>query len=63
MFGEGNEAIVVKQMAVGQNQWHHFGVGEFTTHFRTDLSGWIGLFTGVTGFRPIATNVGVVKNR
>ena len=20
-------------MAVGQNQWYHFGVGEFTTHF------------------------------
>ena len=24
-----------------QNQWHHFGVGEFTTHFRTYFSGWI----------------------
>ena len=22
------------QMAVGQNQWFHVGVGEFTTHFR-----------------------------
>ena len=22
-----------KHMAVGQNQWYHFGVGEFTTHF------------------------------
>ena len=21
------------KMAVGQNQWYHFGVGEFTTHF------------------------------
>ena len=28
-------------MAVGQNQWYHFGVGEFTTHFRTHFSGWI----------------------
>ena len=35
-------------MAVGQNQWYHFGVGEFTTHFRTDFSGWIGMFTGGT---------------
>ena len=32
-------------MAVGQNQWYHFGVGEFTTHFRNDFSGWIGMFT------------------
>ena len=22
-----------ENMAVGQNQWYHFGVGEFTTHF------------------------------
>ena len=29
------------QVAVGQNQWYHFGVGEFTTHFRTYFS-WIG---------------------
>ena len=28
-------------MAVRQNQGYHFGVGEFTTHFRTDFSGWI----------------------
>ena len=26
-------------MAVGPNQWCHFGVGEFTTHFRTYFSG------------------------
>ena len=26
-------------MAVGQNQWYHFGVGEFTTHFRTYFGG------------------------
>ena len=25
----------------GQNPRYHFGVGEFTTHFRTYLSGWI----------------------
>ena len=36
-------------MAVGQNQWDPiFGVGEFTTHFRTYLSGWIGIFTATT---------------
>ena len=28
----------------------HFGVGEFTTHFRAYFSGWIGMFTGGTGF-------------
>ena len=27
-----------------------FGVGEFTTHFRTDFSGWIGMFTGGTSW-------------
>ena len=27
------------KMAVGQNQWYHFGVGEFTTHCRTYFSG------------------------
>ena len=25
-------------------------VGEFTTHFRTYFSGWIGMLTGGTGF-------------
>ena len=30
-----------RQMAVGQNQRYHYGVGEFTTHFRTYFSGWI----------------------
>ena len=34
-------AVVVKT-ALGSN----FGVGEFTTHFRTDFSGWIRIFTG-----------------
>ena len=29
------------------------GVGEFTTHFRTYLSGWIGMFSGSTGFSPM----------
>ena len=33
-------------MAVGQNQWYHVGVGEFTTHFSRDFSGWAGMFTG-----------------
>ena len=36
-------------MAVGQHQCYHFGVGEFTTHFRTYVSGWIGTFTGAYG--------------
>ena len=27
-----------------------WGVGEFNTHFRPYLSGWIGMFTGGTGF-------------
>ena len=30
------------------------GVGEFTTHVRTYFSGWIGMFTGGTGFWPMA---------
>ena len=29
-------------MAMVQNQWCHFGIGEFTTHFRTYFGGWIG---------------------
>ena len=29
-----------------KNQWYHFGVAEFTTHFRTCFGGWIGMFTG-----------------
>ena len=33
--------VFAEHLAVGQNQWYHFGVGEFTTQFRTDLSGWI----------------------
>ena len=32
----------------------HFGLGEFTTHFRTYFSGWIGMFTGGMGFGPMA---------
>ena len=36
------------KMAVGQNQWYHFGVGEFTTHLRTYFSSWIGMFTACT---------------
>ena len=35
-------------VAVGQNQWYHFGVIRCTTHFRTYFSGWIGMFTGGT---------------
>ena len=33
---------------MGQNQWHHVGVGEFTTQFRLYFSCWIGMFTGGT---------------
>ena len=32
-------------VAMLQNR-HYFGIGEFTTHFRTYFSGWIGMFTG-----------------
>ena len=32
--------FVMSDVAVGQNQWYHFGVGEFTTH-RTDFRGWV----------------------
>ena len=39
--GLSNMAVVVKTV-LGS----HFGVGEFTTHFRTYFSGWIGMFTG-----------------
>ena len=28
-----------QELAVGQNQWYHFRVGEFTTHFRAYFSG------------------------
>ena len=42
---------------LGQNQWYHFGVGEFTSHFRAYFSGtwelggtsWI--LTHMSGFR------------
>ena len=34
--------------------WYHFRVSIFTTHFRTYLSGGIGMFTGGTGFGPMA---------
>ena len=36
-------------MAVGQKQWYHFGVGEFTPILEPILVG-IGMFTGGTGF-------------
>ena len=40
-------------LAVGQNQGYHLGVGEFTTHFRTYFSGWIGSRSlGVLAFDP-----------
>ena len=41
------KALTLSHLAVGQNQCYHFGVGEFTTHFRTYFSGWIGMFTGL----------------
>ena len=46
-FFRGSEPNGRLYLAVGQNQRHHFGVGEFTSHFRTYFSGWIGMFTGV----------------
>ena len=39
-------------MAVGQNQWYHFGVGEFTTRVRTYFSGDWDVHWG--GFLPMA---------
>ena len=30
---------MIDHMAVGQNQWYRFGVGEFTTHFSRDFCG------------------------
>ena len=41
--------LLNEDVAVGQNQWYHFGVGEFTTHFSRDFSG-IGMFTAGAGF-------------
>ena len=35
-------------MAVGQNQWYHFGVGEFTTYFAAYFSGDWDVHWGLT---------------
>ena len=37
-----------KDVAVGQHQRCHFGVGESTAHFGTYLSGWTGMCFGGT---------------
>ena len=34
--------FIVTQMGMVQNQWYHFGIGEFTTHSRVG----IGMSTG-----------------
>ena len=34
--------------AVDQNQWYQFGIGEFTTHFRTYFSGNWDVHWGLT---------------
>ena len=47
-FSQRVAAATRWNMAVGQNQWCHLGVGEFTTRFRSYSSGWIGMFTGGT---------------
>ena len=39
--GGGRAGSGGRQVAVGQNQWDHVGVGEFTTHVRSYFSGWI----------------------
>ena len=45
-------------MAVNQNQWYHFGVGEFTTHFRTYFSGDWDVHWGYDlGFDPLGVRV------
>ena len=49
-------------MAMVQNQWYHFGIGEFTTHFRTYFSGWIGLFTGLMIRVLTHGHMGVAQN-
>ena len=36
-------------MVVGQNQWYLFGVGEFTSHFRTYFRGDSDIHWGLTG--------------
>ena len=38
-------------------------VGEFTTHFRTYFSGWIGRFTGGFGFCPMARFFGLGRSQ
>ena len=40
-FSKRGVSLSFVYIAVGQIQWYHFGVGEFTTHFRTYFSGWI----------------------
>ena len=48
VFPEGERKTGSPQfldLAMVQNQWYHVGVGEFTTHFRTYFSGWIGALT------------------
>ena len=36
--GETNQGHF-RDVALGQSQWYNFGVGEFTTHFKTYFSG------------------------
>ena len=43
-----NRLKVWGHVAVGQNQWYHFGVG--AQSILVNFSGWIGMFTGGTGF-------------
>ena len=53
-------------MAVGQNQWCHFGVGEFTTHFRTyfsvdwDVHWGYGILTHGHIIQPLASMISTV---
>ena len=37
------------------------GIGEFTTHFRTCFSGWIGMFTGGTIWILTRASVGLAE--
>ena len=40
--------VFLGHLAVGQNQWYHFGVGAPPN--LVYFSGWLGMFTGGTGF-------------
>ena len=51
-----------REVAVGQNPWYHFGVGEFTTH--SSLFWWgLGFSLGVGEFDPWPNGYGSKLNQ